>query len=253
MIISFFEEFPTAENLQKFKLVSWPTKLYLAAHSVPEFEQICSSIPRTRVVETIYWPILKKEEGYWISPFSDRAALHYLFHELDDFDGKVMLDLELPISKHPLLLLTQLPHFRSNKRFIASYLNRHPATYLAEYFPEGRWKEFLLSSLGLHFSPQRHGCNIVKMIYQSMHVFPRSFVQDELKRGVTLHGKNFLVAFGTIATGILGNEPLLSLQQLEEDLSIAQSVGVHEVVIFRLGGLNQQYAAVLKKFVQKTI
>ncbi len=31
MLISFFEEFPTKENLNKVKLIKFPTKLYIAA------------------------------------------------------------------------------------------------------------------------------------------------------------------------------------------------------------------------------
>ena len=44
MIISFFEEFPTPENMSKLKLITWPSKLYLAASSVQEFENLTESI-----------------------------------------------------------------------------------------------------------------------------------------------------------------------------------------------------------------
>ena len=40
MQISFFEEFPQIENLAKIKLIKFPTKLYLAAENLSEFEQI---------------------------------------------------------------------------------------------------------------------------------------------------------------------------------------------------------------------
>ena len=72
MQISFFEEFPTKKNLAKIRYVPFPTKLYLAAHSLKEFESI--KVPSI-VKEKIYWPILKREEGYWFSPFSKREAM----------------------------------------------------------------------------------------------------------------------------------------------------------------------------------
>ncbi len=76
MIISFFEEFPTKENLGKLKLVTWQTKLYVAAKSVKDFNRIRSTIKNKHIKEVIYWPVLEKEEGYWISPFS--AGAHWL-------------------------------------------------------------------------------------------------------------------------------------------------------------------------------
>ena len=75
MITSFFEEFPTKENLNKVKLIDFPTKLYLTAPSLKEFNQIKKSIKNKYIKEFIYWPILERKEGYWISPFSKRTAL----------------------------------------------------------------------------------------------------------------------------------------------------------------------------------
>ena len=79
MRISFFEEFPTAKNLQKTKLISWPSKLYLAVPSLAEFDRIKAKIRHKNITEIIYWPILKKEEGYWISPFSKPSSLRGIF------------------------------------------------------------------------------------------------------------------------------------------------------------------------------
>ncbi|MEK6905405.1 MAG: hypothetical protein AABX24_03300, partial [Nanoarchaeota archaeon] len=69
------------------------------------------------------------------------------------------------------------------------------------------------------------------------------------QRGLKEFGENYIVGYGTIALGVGGNEPILSPQQLEKDLQIALEVGVKEVVLFRLGGLNKKYAKVLEKFV----
>mgnify|MGYP001588836880 FL=1 len=101
MQICFFEEFPTKENLAKIKYVSFPTKLYLAAKSLEEFENIKISSPHVK--EKIYWPILDKKEGYWFSPFSKRKALERIFAELKGKNISVMIDSELPTHPQPSL------------------------------------------------------------------------------------------------------------------------------------------------------
>ena len=113
MQISFFEEFPTKKNLNKLKLVADKAKLYLAAHSIKEFSTISRQLSRDKIKEVIYWPILSKKEGYWISPFSKREALKRVFSELKDQRIPLMLDLELPTTKNPLLYFTQFFNFFS--------------------------------------------------------------------------------------------------------------------------------------------
>ena len=112
MQISFFEEFPTKENLAKLKFVTWNTKLYLATKSLKEFEkikkQIKASKHKNKIKEYIYWPILEKKEGYWISPFTKRKALKRIFKEIDEQKGTkipVMIDAELPTTKNPSFTL----------------------------------------------------------------------------------------------------------------------------------------------------
>jgi hypothetical protein len=40
MQIDFYEEFPTEKNLEKLKLIKYPTRLFLAAKSLDEFREI---------------------------------------------------------------------------------------------------------------------------------------------------------------------------------------------------------------------
>lgn len=103
MIISFFEEFPITWNISKLKLISGPTKVYLAARSLTEF----NCIKKKKNAQYIYWPILEKEEGYWISPFAKRKALQRIFAELRNKKIPVMLDLELPLKRSLLRTDTQ--------------------------------------------------------------------------------------------------------------------------------------------------
>jgi len=247
MQISFFEEFPTKENLNKLKLVIWPTKLYLAAKSLEEFKLINRQIKNKKVKEIIYWPILEKKEGYWISPFSKRKALLRIFGEVEKESIPMMLDLELPTTKNPLLYFTQLFNFTRNKSLIKSFINNYQGKiYFAEYYPEGKFKENILKFFGLHY--QHPKVKIIKMVYHSLHNFKEDFIRDELKKGKEEYKNNYLAAFGTIAVGINGKDPILSADQLEKDLQLAKDIGIKEVIIFRLGGLNKKYVDVLRKF-----
>ncbi|HLC80456.1 hypothetical protein J4207_05185 [Candidatus Woesearchaeota archaeon] len=247
MQISFFEEFPTTKNLSKLNLISWPTKIYLAARSWKEFNQLKSRMRQKNVKEMIYWPILEINEGYWISPFSFRQALQRIFGELKGKRVPVMLDLELPTTRNPWLYLTQGLNFFKNKRLIQKFIENYAGqVYLAEYYPPGKLTEQILEFFGLHYQNKRS--NIIKLIYHSMHKFNEEFICDEMKQGRNEGGERFLAAYGTIARGIQRNEPILSLKQLNKDLELANLEGIKEVIIYRLGGLNKNYVNLLKQF-----
>ena len=246
MLISFFEEFPTPANIKKLKLLNFKTKLYIAAKNLNDFNNIQSTMKSKNVGEIIYWPILEGKEGYWISPFAKRSALKRIFNELKGTRTAVMLDLEL--TRNPNLYVTQFFNFLRNKSLIKSFIKTHGGkVYLAEYYPEGKRKERILAFLGLHY--KTNAVHIIKMVYHSMHNFDKKFITNELQAGKKEFGNKYLVAYGTIAKGIDGWEPILPTLQLDKDLEIAKQTGIPEVVIFRLGGLNRKYLKVIKKFV----
>ena len=87
------------------------------------------------------------------------------------------------------------------------------------------------------------------MFYTSMWPFPRNFLDKKIKEYKEEYKEKFLPAFGTIATGIAGIEPILSPEKLALDLQIAEKNKIKEVVIFRLGGLNKEYIKTISKFV----
>jgi len=250
MQISFFEEFPSKENLDKLKLIKFPTKLYLAAPSLQEFLKLKNQLKNNSIKEFIYWPVLEKKEGYWISPFSKRSSLKRILNQLKNQKISVMLDLELPTTKNPNLYLTQLLNFPGNKSLIKKFIKNYQGkTYLAEYYPEGKKKEKLLQLLGLHYPNKKAG--IIKMVYHSLHKFNEDFIEKQLILGKKEHQNNYLIAFGTIAKGIAQNEPILSPKQLKKDLEIARKSKIKEVVIYRLGGLNEKYLKIINLFNQK--
>lgn len=232
MIISFFEEFPTKNNLDKLNLIKRPTKLYLAAKSLNEFNKIKSKINNKNITEFIYWPILEIREGYWISPFTKRSALKRIFQQLKNQKTPVMLDLELPTTKNPKLYFTQFLNFPRNKSLIKKFIKNYQGkVYASEYYPK---REKLFQFLGLHYSNTK----VIKMVYHSMHKFDEEFIKQKLK---SLN----LVAYGTIAKGIDKNEPILAPKQLKKDLQLAREAKIKEVVIYRLGGLNKKYLKII--------
>ncbi len=242
MIISFFEEFPTKENLSKLKLIDFPTKLYLAASSLKKFNKIKKLINNKQIKEFVYWPILDRKEGYWISPFSKRKALKRIFNELNNSQTPVMLDLELPTTQKPSLYLTQAFNFLANKALIKQFIKRHKGeAYLAEYFPVGKAKLLIFKTLGIHYNNKK--AKVIKMFYSSLHPFSTSFLKTEFK---TAKQRDYLIALGTISSGIHGNDPNIKLSILKRDLSLAKKAGIKEAIIFRLGGLNKSYKQILK-------
>ena len=139
--ISFFEEFPDQDILDEIKLINFNTTIYVAAHNLSEFQRYEKEFKQKNrhIKKVVYWPILEKKEGYWISPFSNRKALERIFSELEGKKVPVMLDLELPTTRNPLLYITQLGNFRRNKKLISDFIQNYSGEiYTAEYFP--RWK-----------------------------------------------------------------------------------------------------------------
>ena len=243
MIISFFEEYPTKLNLSKLKLIKFPTKVYIASKSFSDFKELKSKIKNKYVKEIIYWPVLEKKEGYWYSPFSNRKALKRTLNEIP-LSQEVMIDLEFPTTQNSKLFLSEFHNFFRNRRLISKFIKQHKRIYTAEYFPNKLWLKFL----GLNYDPIKYQSRVIKMLYTSMWPFSESFLNKKLKENNLKFNSRFIAGFGTIAVGQRGDEPILSLNNLERDLTIAQKNNIKEVIIFRLGGLNKNYINVLSKF-----
>jgi len=246
MKISFFEEFPTKDNLQKLNLVKFPTTVYVAAKSFQEFERI-RKLNSKKNVQFAYWPVLKKEEGYWLSPFSSPKALERVLSEIKGKDVKIMWDAELPF-RHPWLFL-RLDHFFHNKPLIRKYFRKNGKNILTSEYPiKNKFAELLMKMLEIYFSPKEYGNKKIVMYYTSMHKKLAPHLLHNIAK-MQKYGKNLQVGLGTIAKGILGNEPILSAKNLEKHLQEMKKIGVEEIVIFRLGGLNEEYVKVLDKFI----
>lgn len=254
MIISFYEEYPDKKaNLDKLKLLTFPTKLYIAAPSLKKFKEIENRIlkdyPKQKkyIKEMAYWPVLTKKEGYWFSAFTQRKALKRILKELKGTNVPVMLDAELPTHPNPLLYFTQLHNFLINRRDIKRFVESHKKVYVSEYFFVNNWLEPLFRLLCLNFKP-KNNLYPMRMAYSSMHDFGDFLMNQEIKRGKEEFGNNFIMAYGVLCKGVLGWEKPIEISLLKRDLDLAKKYKVKEVTLFRLGGLNKKYIKLLEKY-----
>ena len=264
MKISFFEEFPTAANLAKLRYVSWDTKLYLAASSVKEFLKLEKDVMKkySCVVECVYWPTLAMKDGYWVSPWSDSRALSQLFFELlveqkrrvksGAASFSVMLDFEPPKLKRQIV--KRFFSFSKNRRLIMQFLLDAKSAGINLYNIEmSHLPESIVWMLGLGYSPRAFGHRNIAMYYSS---FIRPLVGQAVgrwrfsKKVAKFAKRDMLVGIGLIAPGIHKIEPLYDAMRLGEDLQICSGSECSEVIVFRLGGMNEKMQKVCLKFVK---
>ncbi len=253
--VNFFEEYPNDTNLEKAKLIDFHCTVYLAARSVKEFLGVKKKLENINPKCTAaYWPILP--ESYWISPFSSREELNNLFSDLTLYaeslpDGdslSVLFDLELPLKVKKYLENT--PWFKKNKQAIERFLANPPRgtkVVTAEYLPSRVLTSKRLKDLGLaypHLTPKR-----IVMFYTSMlEPGEREVAHKSFKEQVKGF-KGLQVGLGTTATGVFGDEPILSPNGLRDDIILCKSLGVKDVTIFRLGGMTPAHMEAIESLI----
>ena len=243
MKIEFYEEFPNKENLKKLKLIKFTTRLFIAAKSVKEFRKLEKQAKRiNKKIEVAYWPIIPN--SYWISPFSNTKDLIKVFNELDKIKNLLLIDLELPLGKRWGMYFKNIFYFRKNKKIIKNFLEKNKNRITTAEYPL-LWISKLMKLLGLNYS-----INYERSImwYSSM---LSGGINKKIKKNIKKikNKNNYSISLGTIATGILGNEPILSSTNLERDLEFVRRQGFKKVIIFRLGGVNRGYIKILRKFI----
>lgn len=240
MKISFYEEFPTRENMLKLRLVKFPTKVFVAASSFKEFQRIVKKYKQKNVTFG-FWPVLDETEGYWVSPFVPQAALYRVLDEAAKAE-LILIDLELP--KNRAMMLNVITFF-SNRRLIRRFLQKHAHKVVtAEYGAHTRFLRFLGITSG------KGSFKVGKMLYSSMRL---RNIREDVFHLQKVFGNRLVVGLGCTTQGILGIEPVLSVSQLQKDLQVCKDANVKEVCIFRLGGLNKEYLKVIKGFTQQRV
>ncbi len=256
MRINFFEEFSTGSDLRKAGMIHFPSTVYVAAKSFKHFNSIRKKLKRINSnIDIAYWPILEK--SYWLSPFSFKYEIENLYWELLDNKEKtklkVLLDLELPFLNRRLFKENFFSFLR-NKRLIrkifqdSKKLNIEIST--AEYNAMNWIIQKKFELLGISYPIKKYQFNKIMMYYSSM--IKKDSIKEKIKRFMIKqsiqHRENFQVGLGTIAKGILGDEPILSPENLDRDLKFLRDNNIKNAVIFRLGGLNKEYVKVIKRY-----
>ncbi len=240
MPIDFYEEYPTQKNLEKLKLIDYPIRLFVVAHSIKEFNTLEKKVKEIKKdTEIAYWPIIPN--SYWISPFSNTKDLEKLFQELETIDNSFLIDLEFP--KNRKLILKNLYYFFKNRGLIKEFMKKNKHKITTAEFPASIISPFM-KLVGLNYNIKTEKS---LMWYSSMN--SRIMNKNIRKNLLKIKDKeNYSISLGTIATGVLGNEPILSPQKLEKDLGFVRNAGFDKVIIFRLGGLNKKYIQIINKF-----
>jgi hypothetical protein len=215
-----------------------------------------------------YWPTLLVKEGYWFSPWSKPVAVERIFNEIEARKDKsplrVMLDLEPPAQVNPRLLVKGISTFEQTKARIERFVKgkeKYGIDLICTEAPTIEIPESVQKLFGLAFDPVKADCEVTKMVYTSWAQiaekylgkdFSRnamvSLLRDEIRRGVQRYGDRFSIGLGLIAPGVIGSEPILPVEQLEQELAIAKKMGVQKAYIFRLKGVTEECGRVLRRF-----
>jgi len=247
MQIDFYEEYPTKKNLEKLKLVKHKIKLFVAAKSLEEFQSLEKEVKKIKKnIVVAYWPIILKV--YYISPFLPPKILKDTFEKLEKIKNPLLIDIELPgfgLKNRAKYILKYLPFllFSQNKKIISKFLEKNHKRITTAEFPNSLLDK-INYFLGIRFETKAERS---LMWYSSM--FSNNLNKNIKKYLQKIKNKrNCSISLGTIATGVLGNEPILSPENLEKDLSFAKKAGFNKIIIFRLGGLNKEYIKIINKF-----
>ena len=245
-------EFPY-RSLDNLNYLNSQVDVTLASRNLKEFEGFKEQVEKYDIVQKInYWPVLSREEGYWLSPFSKRSALERVISELKERDSSINLsllwDAELPFLYKRLIVRE---NFKSNKKIITNFLKGHKkynlelstAEYPTSFIPERiqRW-------LGIAFDPKKYDSEKNKMLYNGLSKLTDSLFEQEVRKGVKNYGNKFSVSLGCLNIGALGNEPIITPEELERDLEVVQKEGVSKVYIYSLVGINPEYVNIIEQF-----
>lgn len=249
MRIDFFAEFPEEGELQKANEVDFPCTVWIAADSYEEYLDYKKELNQANSeVQSAYWPIV--ENSYYISPFASSEDVDEYFSELGKIeDEKILVDVERPFYNRWLYLKNFMDFFR-NRKSIRNFLgdrNDGKLEVMTAEFPGVPYFNWFRRLLGTSYSIQRLGHERCPMYHTSMMSSLKiSLAKKSLRQKAG--SEDMAVGLGTIATGMEGDEPILPPEGLERDLKFLKEIGVQHAVIFRLGGIDEEYLQVLEQF-----
>lgn len=242
MNIHFFEEYPSEKTLAPARGLPKGTFVFLAAENLEKYEIAKNQLAATNSqCKAAWWPMPKK--SLWISGFSDTTELLQLKHDVQQVSDPVLLDLELPLLRKTLFFKNFFS-MRRNKRIIMELLHiLGERAFTAEY-PPSILPKWLMQWTGILY-PGEH--KRIPMYYSSFAAYGKRYARG-LRKAKSKLGemRPSWLGLGTLSVGALGDEPILTPRQLEEDLRFAQGIGATNVVVFRLAGLTDKHREIFQ-------
>lgn len=246
--ITFWCEFPKTTNWENInKLLNFKANIYIASSTKQEFLKYKSKI-KNKYIQTIgVWPILTKEQGYWFSSYSKKAAID----KISDFKGIPMkIDIEPPIFKGLITAKKYLTYFFKYFTFFkgknSAYLKDKIASLnqliIVSTFP---FPDFILKRAGGNFFN-----NIQKNFFVYTSLLPKIlqplarlyysfFIKSKLKQN-----PNTMIAIGCTGPGIFSNEEAYkNKKEFKKDLDMINNLNVKNAVIFEFSSLSNKHDA----------
>lgn len=250
MDVSFFEEFADEEMIEIVSRLPYEVKIYLAEEEVTEFIVWRDELLSTgKVKEVVWWPLLEEEDGYWFSPWSDSKAMERVFDDVIEHNlSSVMLDVEVPKRRGDIMRRSE--DFDLNQELIESFIVNASSKGIGVYVIEvTHLSPAILEEIGLVYDLNL-GQTPIRMHYSSFLLswLPEWIVDSWYTREIeTVLERDGILGIGLIAPGIYGNEPTYDADRLEKELEMAREADIEEVVIFRLGGVDEEVRSVLEQ------
>jgi len=246
--VGLYEEFPTPERLAKLQQVDFPVSLAVAAPSRMAFLELQSAIGQSysQVRQLFFWPVLAKDEGYYLGPFSDAAAIERVATQANDLP--VLWDLELPQGE-VFFLKRGLTNWQRSRQFTAAWLRDRtlPAPIWRSYAALGL-DPWLLRAAGMHYDPLDYPQVALHLdLYSTGAGRPRDELARILQAGVARYGDRFVPALGVLDDGEGRPEQFVPAATLRRDLQLAREAGVGEIWLFGVNGLNVEYLAAVRE------
>lgn len=223
MKISFFEEFPDNINFEQLNKLTFNPSLYIASPTKEKIIKLKKKLPEYHIV---WWVVLPKHAGYWVSSFTSSQWIYKMKREFKKYNDDVMLDIEKPVLS-PWLFLTQLKNKNRNRERLCNLIHENKEKIIICEVP----KKSLCDV----------NCRRIWMFYTSLKAGSLDSKMEKLKKvckkGMDKFNKKFKIGIGCAGHGMFKVESQLSIQELKLNLKTASETGIKESIIFRLGGV----------------
>ncbi len=260
---NFYCEYPGKKSFSKLKIINFNTSIYLASESLEDFKNNKNEAKKydinNSITEFIYWPILKQSEGYWMSPFSSEKGLERILTEIEECDEnlKIKIDAEIPIYDLKQII-TGFKGFKRKKELLKKFIKESGENgntiITAEIPPINKYSNKIIEKLGISYDSKKYGNKQTFMCYSSIGKYLNGKGEKILSKKLEDFWQDLpdgaIIGLGCMGSGQLKNEPQISYRRLEEELNILKKYDVSEVILYRLGGLNNNYLNIITKTIK---